>query len=110
MPLNAMSIEGVVSGAERLATGGYARDKELLRAESAILAQADSMTNPGATSGTLKMLTSHGAQAVNPFPYSRLSLPTSISTEDVLGMLVNPDGERFVNELGSRNDLGVIFG
>ena len=88
------------------ATGGYARDKELLRAESAILAQADSMTNPGATSGTLKMLMSHGAQAVN-LSLFRLSYP--IPTEDVCwGMLVNPDGERFVNELGSRNDLGVI--
>lgn len=89
------------------ATGGYARDKELLRAESAILAQADSMTNPGATSGTLKMLTARGAQAVN-LSLFRLSYP--IPTEDVCwGMLVNPDGERFVNELGSRNDLGVII-
>lgn len=89
------------------ATGGYARDKELLRAESAILAQADSMTNPGATSGTLKMLTANGAQAVN-LSLFRLSYP--IPTEDVCwGMLVNPDGERFVNELGSRNDLGVII-
>lgn len=89
------------------ATGGYARDKELLRAESAILAQADSMTNPGATSGTLKMLVSHGAQAVN-LSLFRLSYP--IPTEDVCwGMLVNPDGKRFVNELGSRNDLGVII-
>lgn len=89
------------------ATGGYARDRELLRAESAILAQADSMTNPGATSGTLRMLTSHGAQAVN-LSLFRLSYP--IPTEDVCwGMLVNPDGKRFVNELGSRNDLGVII-
>lgn len=89
------------------ATGGYARDKELLRAESAILAQADSMTNPGATSGTLKMLAARGAQAVN-LSLFRLSYP--IPTEDVCwGMLVNPDGKRFVNELGSRNDLGVII-
>ncbi|WP_080798236.1 FAD-dependent oxidoreductase [Arabiibacter massiliensis] len=89
------------------ATGGYARDKNLLRAESAILAQADSMTNPGATSGAMKMLVSHGAQAVN-LSLFRLSYP--IPTEDVCwGMLVNPDGQRFVNELGSRNDLGVII-
>lgn len=89
------------------ATGGYARDKELLRGESAILAQADSMTNPGATSGTLKMLAAHGAQVVN-LSLFRLSYP--IPTEDVCwGMLVNPDGKRFTNELGSRNDLGVII-
>lgn len=89
------------------ATGGYARDKELLRAESAVLALADSMTNPGATSGTLKMLASRGAQTVN-LSLFRLSYP--IPTEDVCwGMLVNPAGERFVNELGSRNDLGVII-
>lgn len=89
------------------ASGGYARDKELLRAESAILALADTMTNPGATSGALKILTSHGAQAVN-LSLFRLSYP--IPTEDVCwGMLVNPDGKRFVNELGSRNNLGIII-
>ena len=65
------------------------------------------MTNPGATSGVLRMLASHGAQTVN-LSLFRLSYP--IPTEDVCwGMLLNPDGKRFVNELGSRNDLGIII-
>ena len=89
------------------ATGGYARDKELLRSESTVLAQADTMANPGATSGVLRMLASHGAQTVN-LSLFRLSYP--IPTEDVCwGILLNPDGKRFVNELGSRNDLGIII-
>lgn len=89
------------------ATGGYARDKDLLYSECDIYSQADTMTSPGATSGALKMLVRHGAQAVN-LSLFRLSYP--IPTEDVAwGMLINPDGERFVNELGSRNGIGAII-
>ena len=44
------------------------------------------MTNPGATSGTLKMLASHGAQAVN-LSYS--ASPT-ICQDPCAGVLVTP--------------------
>lgn len=89
------------------ASGGYCRDKNLLGAEADILAETNSDANPGARSGTLRMLMSHGAQAVN-LSLFRLAYP--IPTEDLMwGMLVNPDGQRFVNEFGNRNTIGMTI-
>lgn len=89
------------------ASGGFCRDKSMLGSESRILAQAQSSANPGATAGTLKMLMSHGAQAVN-LSLFRLAYP--IPVEDIKwGMLVNPEGKRFVNEQSDRNTIGTII-
>lgn len=89
------------------ASGGYCRDKKLLGAEVDILAHTNSDANPGARSGTLKMLLSHGAQAVN-LSLFRLAYP--IPTEDLMwGMMINPEGKRFVNEFGNRNTIGMTI-
>ncbi|CAH2714047.1 Fumarate reductase flavoprotein subunit [Neobacillus rhizosphaerae] len=89
------------------ASGGYCRDKKLLGAEADILEETNSDANPGARSGTLQMLLSHGAQAVN-LSLFRLAYP--IPTEDLMwGMLVNPEGKRFVNEFGNRNTIGMTI-
>ncbi|WP_409975263.1 flavocytochrome c [Bacillus sp. Bva_UNVM-123] len=89
------------------ASGGYCRDKKLLGAEADILAETNSDANPGARSGTLRMLMAHGAQAVN-LSLFRLAYP--IPTEDLMwGMLINPDGKRFVNEFGNRNTIGMTI-
>ncbi|GHI01464.1 FAD-dependent oxidoreductase [Neobacillus kokaensis] len=89
------------------ASGGYCRDKKLLGAEADILEETNSDANPGARSGTMQMLMSHGAQAVN-LSLFRLAYP--IPTEDLMwGMLINPDGKRFVNEFGNRNTIGMTI-
>lgn len=89
------------------ASGGYCRDKKLLGSEAGVLEETNSDANPGARSGTMRMLMGHGAQAIN-LSLFRLAYP--IPTEDIMwGMLVNPDGKRFVNEFGNRNTIGTTI-
>lgn len=87
------------------ASGGFCRDIEMMGAESSMFASAQTIANPGALSGTLKMLSKNGAHPVN-MALVRFAYP--IPTEDLSwGMMIDvTTGKRFINELTTRNVVG----
>lgn len=87
------------------ASGGFCRDTEMMSAESSMFGAAQTIANPGALSGTMKMLIRNGAHPVN-MALVRFAYP--IPTEDLSwGMMIDAkSGKRFINELNVRNVIG----
>ncbi len=87
------------------ASGGFCRDREFMGAESPLFASAQTIANPGALGGTLKMLMEHDAHPVN-MALTRFAYP--VPTEDLRwGMMIDcATGKRFINELNVRNVIG----
>ncbi len=87
------------------ASGGYCRDTEFMGVEGPVFGAAQTIANPGALSGTLKMLVKNGAHPVN-LSLFRFAYP--IPTEDLRwGMMIDPTtGKRFINEMNVRNIIG----
>lgn len=88
------------------ASGGFCRDIEMMGAESAMFAAAQTIANPGALGGTLKMLVKNNAHPIN-MALVRFAYP--IPTEDLRwGMMIDvKSGKRFINELNERNVIGT---
>lgn len=88
-----------------MASGGFCRDIEFMGAESSLFAQAQTIANPGALGGTMRMLIKNNAHAVN-MALSRFAYP--IPTEDLRwGMMIDTvTYKRFINELNVRNVIG----
>lgn len=87
------------------ASSGFCRDVEFMGAESPVFSAAQTVANPGALAGTIKMLMKNNAHPVN-MALTRFAYP--VPTKDLRwGMMIDvTTGKRFINELNERNIIG----